>query len=124
MSPLAVHHPIFHTERIPQNWYSMSKLKASHSQKWHDETHKWYADATRIISHLPYASKEGIELLHKQCISLLVVQHPNCRTERLPKIWSFVCTLRVNLGGKWHCKTPKWHIDAIISTSHLPHETN
>ena len=85
MSLLGVHHPIFHTERTPENWYSLRKLKANHSRKWHDETHKWYADATRITSHLPYASKEGIELLHKQCISLLVVQHPIAVLRGYPK---------------------------------------
>ena len=36
--------------------------------------------------HLPYASKEGIEALQKQWVSLLAVQHPICHAERVPPI--------------------------------------
>ena len=45
--------------------------------KWHVvETNMWLRDDVRSIAHLPYASNEGFEILKKQWIYLIIVQHP------------------------------------------------
>ena len=56
--------------------------------------------ASRSTSHLHYKTNQGFETLHKQWVSLLTVQHPIYCTERVSKIWPFVCHLGVDLSEK------------------------
>ena len=44
--------------------------------------------------------RKSYETLQQQWLSLLVVQHPICRAERVPQIWHFVYHLSIDLGGK------------------------
>ena len=56
-------------------------------------------DAVKSSSLLPYVSRDGFETLKQPWLFLLAVQHPICRSERVPQIWHFVYNLRVNIGG-------------------------
>ena len=69
MSLLVAQTPIFCTEGVLIWYYLSCNLRVNRSGKWHDETHKWLADAFGNSSHLPYVPQEGVETLHKQWMS-------------------------------------------------------
>ena len=77
----------------------------------------WLVDAIRKTSNVLYLCKEGFEILHEQWLSLLVIQHIICHTERVSKLWLFFCNLRVNIDGNGHSVTHRWQTNAIGSTS-------
>ena len=64
-------------------------------QKKHSATHKWLTNAAQLLVHLSHASKEGYETLQKQCMYIIITQHPICHTERVLETYHFVCDLRV-----------------------------
>ena len=80
---------------------------------------KMHKEARRY--HQLNASKDGFGSLHEQWIlmSLLVAQYPIFCTERVLKIWYFVCNLRVSSVGKSHGVTHKWLADIVNSSSHI-----
>ena len=51
----------------------------------HSVAHSWQTDVGTIASHLPHGPGLGFETLHKQWLLLLVVHHPICHIERVPK---------------------------------------
>ena len=77
-------------------------------------THRWLVNAFRSTSHLPCASEEGFETLHKQWLSLCVISHLICCTERVLKIGH----LRDNVGVNRHGVTYR-NMDTVRSTSRL-----
>ena len=88
--------------------------------KWHVvETNMWLRDDVRSIAHLPYASNEGFEILQKQWISLIIVQHPIFTTTLLRGYQRILCTIwRVDVGWNRHGDTHMWFIDAASSFFH------
>ena len=84
---------------------------------WYSGTHMWLVDAIRKTSNVLYLCKEGFEILHEQWLSLLVIQHIICHTERVSKLWLFFCNLRVNIDGNGHSVTHMWKTNAIGSTA-------
>ena len=84
------------------------------------EIHEWQKDALGSSYHHFNATKEGFGALQEQRMYLLVVQYLIVCTERVSKIWYFVCNLRVNRGWTWHGETNKWLADTVNSFSHLP----
>ena len=63
----------------------------------HRVTHTWLTDASKRSSHLSYSSKEEYEPFQQQWVSLIVAHHSISSAEKVPKIWLFLCNLRVNL---------------------------
>ena len=85
MSLLTVHHPICPTERVFKILHFGSNFIVHCGGQWLGQRPTSYREI--LIESPPpllYAYKEASETLHKQCMSLIVVQHPIiCRTENV-----------------------------------------
>ena len=87
MSFLVVQHPIYCTERVHHiSGIAFTNLRVDLGRNRHSKTWKRLADAVRSSFHLPYTSEEGLEMIHKQCMSFLIAQYPICCTERVPQM--------------------------------------
>ena len=114
--PFASHLPYWAGTKI---WYFGCNLRVGFGRKWHNETHELQTYAMRCASHLSCASKDGLETLHKQWMSLLVAYHPICHTERVPKTLAFCVQFESQCWLRWHCVSCKWQRNAARSISHL-----
>ena len=83
------YHPIFYTERVLKTWLLLFCVQFESQQcggTWYGETHNWLTDTANSSINLPSISKAGLkQFISMLWMSLLTVQHPIFRTERIPK---------------------------------------
>ncbi len=75
----------FGTERVYPTSGILCNLRVNLGGTYLGETHKRQEDAQRRSSHLSHVSKEGLETLHKQWLSLIAAQHPISVLRGYPK---------------------------------------